>query len=304
MLWGSRSNPRPAAADSVASTRAEIPAKPRFWARNFSTATSFAAFSTVGAPPPASSARRASASAGNRAKSGRSNVRLATCARSSRGAGPSIRPGQARQWAIGIRMSGLPSWAMKRAVAKLDQPVDHRLGVNDNVDLVELELEQVVGLDHLQALVHQRGRIDRDLWTHRPIWMLERLLRRCRSDRLLGPRAERTARRSEDDAADILATAGTHRLEQSVVLGIDRQHGRAWCAARRMNSPPAQTRHSLLASATMAPRSAAASVGFNPAAPVIAPITQSAGRSAASTRASAPAAASMPVPASASLNSR
>ncbi len=72
-------------------------------------------------------------------------------------------------------------------------------------------------------------------------------------------------------------------------------------AARRMNRSPAQTRVSLLASATMAPRSAAASVGLSPAAPVIAPITHSAGRCAASTTASSPAAASMPVPASASL---
>ena len=60
-------------------------------------------------------------------------------------------------------------------------------------------------------------------------------------------------------------------------------------AARRMNRPPAQTRHSLLASATVAPRFAAASVGSSPAAPLIAAITQSAGRSAASTSASRPA---------------
>ena len=53
-------------------------------------------------------------------------------------------------------------------------------------------------------------------------------------------------------------------------------------AAVRMNIAPAQTRHSLLASATVAPRLAAASVGFNPTEPLIAAITQSAGRSAAS----------------------
>ena len=41
-------------------------------------------------------------------------------------------------------------------------------------------------------------------------------------------------------------------------------------AARRMNRSPAQTKHSLLAMATVAPRSAAASVGFKLAAPVIA----------------------------------
>ncbi len=68
-------------------------------------------------------------------------------------------------------------------------------------------------------------------------------------------------------------------------------------AARRMNRPPAQTRHSLLASATVAPRSIAASVGFSPAAPVIAAITQSAGRCAASSRPPSPAAASIPLPA-------
>ena len=57
-----------------------------------------------------------------------------------------------------------------------------------------------------------------------------------------------------------------------------------------MNSPPAQTSVSLLASATIAPRSAAASVGRSPAAPVIAPITHCAGRCAASTTALSPAA--------------
>ena len=76
-------------------------------------------------------------------------------------------------------------------------------------------------------------------------------------------------------------------------------------AALRMNSAPAQTRHSLLASATVAPRSTAASVGFSPAAPLIAAITQSAGRSRRFDHGRlAGCAASMPVPASASLSSR
>ncbi len=73
-------------------------------------------------------------------------------------------------------------------------------------------------------------------------------------------------------------------------------------AARCIKMLPAQTRHSLLASATMAPRSAAASVGASPAAPVIAAITQSAGRCAASITAASPAPTSMPLPASASLS--
>ena len=71
-----------------------------------------------------------------------------------------------------------------------------------------------------------------------------------------------------------------------------------------MNIPPAQTRHSLLASAIVAPRLAAASVGFNPTEPLIAAITQSAGRSAASINAASPLATSIPEPESASLSSR
>ena len=62
-------------------------------------------------------------------------------------------------------------------------------------------------------------------------------------------------------------------------------------AARCMKKSPAQTRHSLLASATVAPRSTAASAGFSPAAPLTAAITQSAGRAAASMTALSPAAA-------------
>ena len=74
-------------------------------------------------------------------------------------------------------------------------------------------------------------------------------------------------------------------------------------AARSMKKSPAQTRHSLLASATVAPRSTAASAGFKPAAPDTAAISQSAGRSAASTMALSPAPLAMPVPASAARSS-
>ena len=74
-------------------------------------------------------------------------------------------------------------------------------------------------------------------------------------------------------------------------------------SAVRMNTSPAQTRHSLLASATVTPRSAAAIAGFSPAAPLIAAITQFAGRCAASIMALSPAPIAMPVPASAAFSS-
>ena len=59
-----------------------------------------------------------------------------------------------------------------------DERVDDRLRVHDDVDPVVRRAEQVVGLDHLEALVHQRRRVDRDLAAHRPGRVLERLLDR------------------------------------------------------------------------------------------------------------------------------
>ena len=66
---------------------------------------------------------------------------------------------------------------------------------------------------------------------------------------------------------------------------------------------PAQTIASLLASATTAPRSMAASVEGNPAAPVMAAMVQSAGRLAAAATAASPHAVAMPLPASSRANS-
>ena len=75
-------------------------------------------------------------------------------------------------------------------------------------------------------------------------------------------------------------------------------------AAARRKTSPAATTHSLLASATIAPRFAASSVGAKPAAPTIALTTISEGRCAASITASVPASTSTPVPVSSSASSR
>ena len=72
-------------------------------------------------------------------------------------------------------------------------------------------------------------------------------------------------------------------------------------AAAAIIASPAHTRHSLLASATTAPRRRAAMVGARPAAPTMAAITHSAGRAAASTSASGPAATRTGAPSSSAL---
>ena len=91
--------------------------------------------------------------------------------------------------------------------------------------------------------------------------------------------AERAARGGEQDAAHAgrsVACCRPAALEDRVVLAVDRQQLRAAVARRRrMNSAPAMTSASLLASSTRLPARAAASVGGRPAAPTIAAMTVS-----------------------------
>ena len=88
------------------------------------------------------------------------------------------------------------------AVAQLDQAVDDRLRVHDDVDLLVRRAEQVVGLDQLEPLVHQRRRVDRDLAAHRPRRVGERLLDRDVLEVLALEAAERAARGGQDQAVD------------------------------------------------------------------------------------------------------
>ena len=153
------------------------------------TATSLAAFSTVGAAAARLQRPRAPAPApGTASRSGASKVRFAISARSSRGAGPSIRSGQARQCAIGMRMSGAPSCAMIEPSRNSTRPCTIDCGCTRTSISLGRQREQVMRLDQFEALVHQRRGIDRDLRAHRPVRMLERLLRRRRADRLRASR--------------------------------------------------------------------------------------------------------------------
>ena len=50
-----------------------------------------------------------------------------------------------------------------RAVLEFHERVNDRFGMDNDVDALRGQVEQPAGLDHLQRLVHQRGRIDGDL---------------------------------------------------------------------------------------------------------------------------------------------
>jgi len=132
----------------------------------------------------------------------------------------------------------------------------------------------MVRLDQLEALVHHGRRVDRDLGAHPPIRMRHRLLGGNVAHGIEAELAERPAARRQDDVVDGVALALVEHLVDSVVLAVDRQQAsRSGARPRPMTRLPAHTSTSLLASATMAPRRIAASVGARPAAPTIAAIT-------------------------------
>ena len=122
--------------------------------------------------------------------------------------------------------------------------------MNNHFHPRHLDSEKPVRLDHLQALVEERGRIDRDLRPHVPGRMLQRPLRCDGREFPMRRLPKRPARRGQDDAAQIVRECGrglgapmtsdvaTDRgakapptletLKDRVVLRIDRQDLRAF----------------------------------------------------------------------------
>ena len=134
-----------------------------------------------------------------------------------------MRSGHARQYAIGMRMSGLPSCAMSEPSQNSTRLCTIDCGWT-RTSICAGASAKMMGLDQLEPLVHQGGRIDRHFRAHRPVGMLEA----CSTVAVgfLGARgSERTSGGGENDAAHVLAPAAAHGLKQGVVLGIDRQHG-------------------------------------------------------------------------------
>ena len=72
-------------------------------------------------------------------------------------------------------------------VRKFDQAVNNALGVNHDVNLLRAQIEEPHRLHNLQALVHQRRRIDGDLAPHLPRRVPQRIRGRDRFQ--LGRRA-------------------------------------------------------------------------------------------------------------------
>ena len=82
-----------------------------------------------------------------------------------------------------------------RMVAVFDQRVDDALAVHDHVDVVRLHIEKPLCLDEFEALVHQRGAVDRHLRAHIPVRVLERVGRLHTAEFSARFAEKRTARR-------------------------------------------------------------------------------------------------------------
>ncbi len=91
------------------------------------------------------------------------------------------------------------------------------------MDLRVVQVEEVVRLDHLEALVHERGRVDRDLGTHGPHGVLERFLHRRLGELGAGPAPERTPRPRQHDPLQVLSALATQGQREGGVLGVDRE---------------------------------------------------------------------------------
>ncbi len=112
------------------------------------------------------------------------------------------------------------------SIGVLDHRVDHALRVHHHLDLVRRGVEEPAGLDDLEALVHHRRRVDRDLSAHLPIRVRAGLIRRDRRQQLRRGLTKGSARGGEQDALDAnriepIGKPRRHTLEDGIVLAID-----------------------------------------------------------------------------------
>ena len=188
--------------------------------------------------------------------------------RSSDSTPEAMRSGQPSACAIGVRMSGLPSWASIDPSTYSTIECTMLCGCTTTSTCARRQAEQQTGLDQLETLVHQRRRIDRNLAAHEPARMCAGLVGRhaaqsaSRGVRRNGP-PEAVSRMRRTPRGSAGRVAGRHWKIAlcSLSIGISvAPPSRTAC----MNSGPDITSDSLFASRTRLPARAAASVERKP----------------------------------------
>ena len=97
--------------------------------------------------------------------------------------------------------------------------------MDDDVDPLVGDAEEVVRLDHLEALVHQRRRVDRDPAAHLPGRMVKRVADADVAE--VPAAAEGAAGGGDEEALDRAGRLATDQLVERRVLGVDRQELRS-----------------------------------------------------------------------------
>ncbi|MNM84848.1 hypothetical protein D3C81_969500 [compost metagenome] len=130
---------------------------------------------------------------------------------------------------------GVAKLGEHRAVGVRHHRMDDALRVDQHLDLLRRGAEQPMGLDHLEPLVHHRGRIHRDLAAHHPFGVGAGLVRRdvVQGGRITRPeRAARCGQQHLGHARAVARVAGRQALEDRVVLTVDGQQRGAVLAHR------------------------------------------------------------------------
>src|SRR5260370_25128764 len=105
--------------------------------------------------------------------------------------------------------------------------MDDRLWMTDDFDPLRRQLKEMMRRDHLQAFVHHRGRMARDLGPRAPIRVGHGLLRGDCWHLLESPLAEWPAARRENDPLDRIGAIEVEALPYRIMFAVDRQQRRA-----------------------------------------------------------------------------
>ena len=117
-------------------------------------------------------------------------------------------------------------------VDELDHRMHDTLRMDDDIDPRDIHIKKPARLDHLEALVEHRGRIDGDLFSHPPRRVTQRFLPRHGTQFVLRPRTERPAGRGENQAPHLHRVASFEALKNRVVLAVHRKKAAPAAAGR------------------------------------------------------------------------
>src|ERR1700722_1449304 len=92
--------------------------------------------------------------------------------------------------------------------------------MNHNLDFFQADIEKPARFDHLEALVHERGGVNRNSIPHPPIWMRQGLLWCCFGDFRDWCGAEWTARGGEHQTLNFAPVARAEALVDGVVFAV------------------------------------------------------------------------------------